>query len=130
MTLTWKPPRLPNKPTAVFENTAEYASIVHDGATLRSGTELPSRPWMTGAFGEFNDFNATEFMCDAYRDSISKAFRKTANKANQEIKLLIKSPIWSWPRFTVRSSGRTVGSPRDIVDTGNLLSKQQPVRYE
>lgn len=32
----------------------------------------------------------------------------------------IGSRVWSWPRETVRSNGRTVGTPRTIVDTGLL----------
>ena len=130
MTLTWKPPRLPNKPVAVFSNTAEYAAIVHNGATLRSGVELPPREFMTGAFGEKNDFDAERYFVSQYNDSLSKAFRSTASQANREIKLLIKSPVWSWPRETIRSRGRTVRSPRDIRDTSELLKSQQPVRYE
>lgn len=32
----------------------------------------------------------------------------------------IGSKVWQWPRQTVRSNGRAVGSPRNIVDTGAL----------
>lgn len=130
MTLRWKPPRLPTKPVAVFSNTAEHASIVHNGATLRSGTELPPREFMSGAFGGRNDFDAEAYFVNQYRDSISQAFRRTAQQSNREIKALIKSPVWDWPRETLRRSGLTVRSPRDIVDTGKLLRSQQPVRYE
>lgn len=27
---------------------------------------------------------------------------------------------WDWPNITIRSNGKPVGSPRDIVDTGTL----------
>lgn len=141
MTLRWREPRLPDKPVAVFTNTADYASIVHNGATLRSGTDLPPREFMTGAFGERNDFDAEAFFISKYERSdrtrtdagnlsIARTFRLTANQANKEIKLLIRSPIWDWPRETRRRSGRTARSPRDIVDSRNLLRSQQPVRYE
>ena len=85
---------------------------------------------MTGAFGERNDFNAEVYFADQYRNSIAKAFRATAQQANNEIKTLIKSPIWDWPRETIRAKGQVARSPRDIVDTRNLLKSQQPVRYE
>lgn len=85
---------------------------------------------MTGAFGEKNEFNPEAYFASQYRESISNAFRATANESNRQMKTLIKSPIWSWPRETQRSSGRVVRSPRDIVDTGELLKSQQPVRYE
>lgn len=32
----------------------------------------------------------------------------------------ITDPVWDWPRKTIRSDGKAVGSPRDIVDTGML----------
>ncbi|NEQ52024.1 MAG: hypothetical protein F6K11_18105 [Leptolyngbya sp. SIO3F4] len=141
MTLTWKPPRLPNKKKAVFSNTAEYAAIVHNGATLRDNTELPARPWMTGAFGERNDFNVVDFYVNQFKrvdstrtntgnTSIAKSFRATAQQANKQIKLLITSPIWNWPRITIRKGGKVARSPRDIVNTGNLRRQQQPVRFE
>ena len=130
MTLTWTPPRLPTKPVAVFSNTAEYASIVHNGATLRSGVDLPPREFMTGAFGDRNAFLADEYFASRFNDSLARAFRATAQQGNREIKLLIQAPIWNWPRETIRRSGRTVRSPRDIVDTRNLLKSQQPVRFE
>ena len=33
--------------------------------------------------------------------------------------------IWEWPRFTNRKNGTQVTSPRNIVDTGALLSKNK-----
>lgn len=44
---------------ARIEWTADHATIVHDGATLRNGTELAARPWTKLAAQRFN---ASEFM--------------------------------------------------------------------
>ncbi len=33
----------------------------------------------------------------------------------------IASPIWNWPGTTVRQSGEVAGSPRNIIDSGDLL---------
>lgn len=44
---------------AKIEWTADYAAIVHDGATLINGTELAARPWTKLAAERFN---ASEFM--------------------------------------------------------------------
>jgi hypothetical protein len=44
---------------ARFEWTSDHAATVHDGAMLRSGTELPGRPWTKLAAERFN---ASEFM--------------------------------------------------------------------
>ncbi|MEH2033380.1 MAG: hypothetical protein V7K67_27795 [Nostoc sp.] len=38
---------------------ADYAAIVHDGATTKNGTELPARPWTHVGLEECN---ATEIM--------------------------------------------------------------------
>lgn len=40
----------------------------------------------------------------------------------------IASTEWQWPRPTRRRNGRTVNSPRDIIDTGELDSSQQLTR--
>jgi hypothetical protein len=44
---------------AKIEWTADHSTIVHDGATLRNGTELAARPWTKLAAERFN---ASEFM--------------------------------------------------------------------
>lgn len=39
---------------------------------------------------------------------------------NGRFQAAIGAKVWQWPRQTVRSNGRSVGSPRTIVDTGLL----------
>ncbi len=133
MPLTWTSPKLPQKKTAVFMNTAEHAPLVHNGATLRNGGSYPARPFMEGAFIDPPlEFDALQVFQGRYQatNSIAKAFRSTAQQSNTHMKKLIRSKIWDWPGTTVRRNGRVVGSPRNIVDTGELLSQQQQVRFE
>jgi hypothetical protein len=40
----------------------------------------------------------------------------------------LASPEYDWPRPTVRSNGRTVTSPRNIIDTGELEGSQRLAR--
>jgi hypothetical protein len=40
----------------------------------------------------------------------------------------LASTEYDWPRTTVRRNGRTVTSPRDIIDTGELDSSQRLTR--
>jgi hypothetical protein len=40
----------------------------------------------------------------------------------------LSAKAYQWPRKTVRSNGRTVSSPRDIIDTGELDSSQRLTR--
>lgn len=48
-----------NNSNAKFEWTADHAAIVHDGATLKNGTELPAQPWTKLARERFD---ASAFM--------------------------------------------------------------------
>lgn len=36
-------------------------------------------------------------------------------------------PVWAWPGTTRRRNGETAGTPRNIVDTGELRDSRQPV---
>ena len=40
----------------------------------------------------------------------------------------LASPEYQWPGTTKRQNGSTVGSPRDIIDTGELDSSQRLTR--
>jgi hypothetical protein len=40
----------------------------------------------------------------------------------------LSARVYQWPNRTVRRNGRTVSSPRDIIDTGDLDSSQQLTR--
>lgn len=126
---------MPSAKTAQFANTAGYALYVHEGVVLRSGTRLPPRPWMYDTVAGEHGFGADELIVsdifvDAYKktDSLSKAFRATAQAANKEIKAAFNYR-WGWPRPTMRRSGEVAGVKRNIVDLGNLKRAQQPVRF-
>jgi phage gpG-like protein len=63
----------------------------------------------------------------AYRTALVKALSNSTRKVDSQVKEAMQanmnSVIWSWPRETNRKSGGIVGSPRDIIDTGNLASR-------
>lgn len=46
----------------------------------------------------------------------------------EQLKTEIRSPQFAWPRTTRRQNGSTVGSPRNIVDTGAFLASQRDYR--
>lgn len=132
MSLTWNPPRLPRQTTATHENTAPYSPIVALGARRKDGTTIPPRDFMRGAYdGPFSEFDALEEFVNGFQQSgsIARAFRSTAQAANKEQKRLIEANVWPFDRATKRQSGETVTSPRDIVDSGELLRSHQPVRF-
>lgn len=57
--------------------------------------------------------------------ALHEALKDTAKKLDAEFQDQITSVKWDWPRKTRRKNGRTVNSPRDIVDLGNLRDSQR-----
>jgi hypothetical protein len=53
--------------SAFFEWEAEHAAIVHDGATLQTGSDIPARPWTELAAERFD---ASEFMSKKLNKSL------------------------------------------------------------
>ena len=61
-----------------------------------------------------------------YRTALSKALVSGSRKVEAALigglQANMASSIWDWPGTTLRVSGQSVGSPRNIVDTGLLAS--------
>ena len=53
-----------------------------------------------------------------------ESFDEMTGEFAQEINFQIEDTKWNWPRETVRKNGSVVGSPRDIVDKGDLKNSQ------
>lgn len=53
-----------------------------------------------------------------------ESFDEMVGEFAQEINFQVEDSKWNWPRETVRKNGTVVGSPRDIVDTGELKNSQ------
>ena len=53
-----------------------------------------------------------------------ESFDEMVGEFAQEINFQIEDPKWDWPRETTRKNGSVVGSPRNIVDTGELKNSQ------
>lgn len=62
--------------------------------------------------------------------AINAAWEQTAQAYALQCNLEIEDPQWDWNGETTRSDGSIAGSPRDAVDTGDLINSQQPVRLE
>jgi len=54
-----------------------------------------------------------------------RIFDQAMDWAEDNFRREIESVKWDWPRETMRSNGQSVGSPRDIVDTGGLRDSQK-----
>lgn len=56
------------------------------------------------------------------------ALESVVDELAAKFRELIESPVFEWPGTTVRRSGEVVGSPRNIVDLGNLRDSQDTRR--
>lgn len=64
-----------------------------------------------------------------FKQQLLAGFRKSVELYEEQARTEIKTVKWSHPRETTRRNGQTVGSPRDIVDTGELSRSQQPATF-
>lgn len=69
---------------------------------------------------ELKGWNATQLKL-----RIPVIIRRYGDVLGDQLKEEIKSVQFGWPNETRRRNGTTVGSPRDIVDTGNFLRSQR-----
>ena len=66
--------------------------------------------------------SVTEWNAPALLRNVHSAWNKVnLEDFPKDARAEIADPKWAWPRQTKRQSGETVGSPRDIVDTGRLI---------
>ena len=54
-----------------------------------------------------------------------KTFFELVPELDRQFTEEIQTVEWEWPRKTKRKNGTTVNTPRDIVDTGDLMRSQQ-----
>ena len=54
-----------------------------------------------------------------------KTFSELVPELDRQFTEEIQTVKWEWPRQTERENGTTVNTPRDIVDTGDLMRSQQ-----
>jgi hypothetical protein len=117
---------LPKKQVSTFTWTSDHAAKVHEGWTLKNGDSAPARPWVWLTADSY-DFKKEllELILKSNKNlsgAIEDAFVKLSINFGDEMQNNIQSPIWNWPRNTLRKSGELVGSPRNIVDLGDLIN--------
>ena len=56
---------------------------------------------------------------------LSKAMSSYSKELDQKLDHQFFNSKWEWPRLTRRRNGQIVGSPRNIIDTGELLNSKQ-----
>lgn len=61
--------------------------------------------------------------------AIDGAFRATVDAYTKQCREEIETEQWAWDGVTLRRNGDRVGSPRDAVDTRDLIDSQQEPTY-
>lgn len=64
------------------------------------------------------------------RTKLAGIMREYRPELAEQLKTEIKASQFSWPGTTRRKNGSTVGSPRNIVDTGAFLASQRDFQVE
>lgn len=57
---------------------------------------------------------------DAAEQAMHKAFQAVAREAFASMQQSFTAEAWDWPGETERGGGAVAGSPRNLIDTGNL----------
>jgi hypothetical protein len=73
---------------------------------------------------------ATTFKIDSWnvgaiKAAVDVAFNDTAEVVDRQLSLAIISETWTWPRHTWRKNGEYARSPRNIIDSADLLNSQK-----
>jgi hypothetical protein len=67
-----------------------------------------------------------EWAPDTYPQRVERILAAYSGIIGNQFQQEIRNQQFSWPNETVRKSGKVVGSPRDIVDTGDFVRSQSP----
>lgn len=59
-----------------------------------------------------------------FEDVLEGAVRDTGEDLERHLVGVFDDPVWQWPANTKRKGGQTVGSPRNVVDSGDLRGSQ------
>lgn len=121
--LHWNPPEIDDESARII-SLPEHSFDVHYGQSREDGTMMPARPYMSVAAAEFPLVDVFTSQLQAEGGSFHDAFVNTGEALLEEVKGQIADEKWEWDRATVRSSGEVVGTPRNAVDTGELLKGQ------
>lgn len=116
--------KLPSVMRSRHVSGADYSADVFFPAYRADGSTRPGRPWFWAAFEQFD---LAQAIADRMRSpsDMQKAFAAAALDFHGIVLDEIESKKWEWDRLTRRKNGALVGSPRDIVDTGELRNSQE-----
>jgi hypothetical protein len=94
---------------------AEHSAVVVMGGYRDDGSVMPARDFFTDAIAQ-TDFEI--------KGDIQQGFIDINKGLHENIKGSITDKKWKWDRVTYRRNGEVADSPRNIVDTSELLDSQ------
>ena len=123
MQLDWTPPR-PTLSKGEFAWAVDYAADVHEGRERRDGSDMPSRPFAMAAVDESDPEGLFRHLFLENNFDFDQTFVDFCEWYGEAFEFNIQDDRWEWDRTTLRRNGQVVKSPRDAVDTGDLLRSQ------
>jgi hypothetical protein len=72
-----------------------------------------------------SSFKINSFNTGAILAAVDIAQSDMANVVDRQLSMAIGSEVWNWPRMTWRKNGEVARSPRNIIDSADLLNSQQ-----
>lgn len=114
MELKWYPPEIAAASYRIISKKS-YSSAVFFGEPGK-----PGRPWMWDATAKI-DFELELTKNFKRLGAIAPSFSELCESTFGLIRDQLKEEVYEWPRVTVRRSGEIAGSPRNIIDTGELF---------
>ena len=108
---SFRPPAL----RSIHVSGAEHSAVVVYGATRLDGSIMPARDFLSDAIAQTNF---------TIQGDLKQGFISVNEELHTNIKQSIQDEKWKWDRVTYRRNGDMVDSPRDIVDTSDLLNSQ------
>ena len=113
--------------SALFGWADEKALEVHEGGFRGDESMMPARRWTDEGLANCDPMK--EFV-NHFDGSPEKAFQAMADELSDAFQEAFDAPVYDWDRITLRSNGELVGTPRDIVDTGELRNSQYLILSE
>jgi hypothetical protein len=115
MRLNWNPPKI-KEMRSHHTSEADHTATVVFGGYRPDGTSMPARDFFSDAIAR-TDFSLGN-------GGIEPEFIDLNERLHESIKESISDEKWEWDKTTYRRNGEVVDSPRNIIDTGELLNSQ------
>ena len=117
MKLTWNNKAFQKPKTVTYVWRTEYAADVHSDP-------LTGRPWVYRTVQQYTDVVSLMQNRLNSTGNVTRAFEDTGHDLSRSFTRVMSLPVFYYPGITQRTNGEVVGSPRNIIDTKELIESQ------